>query len=92
MYYAYLQDVPSGIDPFAQNSGFQKSRWFKRGWTLQELLAPRQIEFYASDWTPVFASDTKGMLGDSWLSPHLMKIAILSGITHIPGPVLRRDQ
>lgn len=26
------------------------SRWFTRGWTLQELLAPRHIEFYANDW------------------------------------------
>ncbi|KAI1398792.1 heterokaryon incompatibility protein-domain-containing protein [Hypoxylon fuscum] len=24
--------------------------WFKRGWTLQELLAPRSIEFYNADW------------------------------------------
>lgn len=26
------------------------SRWFTRGWTLQELLAPSNVEFYASDW------------------------------------------
>jgi hypothetical protein len=24
----------------------RRSRWFKRGWTLQELLAPRIVEFY----------------------------------------------
>ncbi|KAG9313289.1 hypothetical protein JVU11DRAFT_5593 [Chiua virens] len=27
--------------------------WFKRGWTLQELLAPKKIRFYGRDWTPI---------------------------------------
>ncbi|KAI0903576.1 heterokaryon incompatibility protein-domain-containing protein [Ustulina deusta] len=26
------------------------SRWFTRGWTLQELLAPREVEFYSENW------------------------------------------
>lgn len=30
---------------------FASSRWFTRGWTLQELLAPRRLIFYASDWS-----------------------------------------
>ena len=30
---------------------FRHCRWFSRGWTLQELIAPRHVEFYASDWT-----------------------------------------
>lgn len=25
--------------------------WFTKGWTLQELLAPKEVEFYAKDWT-----------------------------------------
>ncbi|KAL8854335.1 MAG: hypothetical protein Q9221_000821 [Calogaya cf. arnoldii] len=29
----------------------QESEWFERGWTLQELLAPRHIEFYDRNWT-----------------------------------------
>jgi hypothetical protein len=28
---------------------FRKSRWFTRGWTLQELLAPKDFMFYASN-------------------------------------------
>ncbi|KAI1424854.1 HET-domain-containing protein [Xylaria sp. FL1777] len=28
----------------------RKCRWFSRGWTLQELIAPRQVEFYDCDW------------------------------------------
>jgi hypothetical protein len=30
---------------------FRKSRWFTRGWTLQELLAPRDVVFYSNDWS-----------------------------------------
>ncbi|KAL2880281.1 hypothetical protein SGCOL_004330 [Colletotrichum sp. CLE4] len=29
---------------------FLGSRWFTRGWTLQELVAPRRVDFHASDW------------------------------------------
>ena len=42
--YAYLADV-HGLDDFEQ------SRWFTRGWTLQELLAPINVAFYTHDWT-----------------------------------------
>ncbi|KAE8423525.1 ankyrin repeat-containing domain protein [Aspergillus pseudocaelatus] len=36
--YAYLADVPS-------RKGFKESRWFTRGWTLQELIAPTKLIF-----------------------------------------------
>jgi hypothetical protein len=42
--YVYLEDVRSSDTPWLL--GFEKSRWFKRGWTLQELLAPRVVEFF----------------------------------------------
>ncbi|KAL8920471.1 MAG: hypothetical protein Q9208_006220 [Pyrenodesmia sp. 3 TL-2023] len=29
---------------------FRRSRWFTRGWCLQELLAPNRMEFYTSNW------------------------------------------
>ena len=38
---AYLVDVGNSEDIAA----FQRSEWFRRGWTLQELLAPRTIVF-----------------------------------------------
>lgn len=30
--------------------------WFKRGWTLQELLAPTRIKLYGKDWTLINSS------------------------------------
>ncbi|OCK86209.1 hypothetical protein K432DRAFT_399650, partial [Lepidopterella palustris CBS 459.81] len=30
-------------------SAFQQSRWFTRGWTLQELLAPASVEFFSRE-------------------------------------------
>lgn len=30
---------------------FKPSRWFERGWTLQELIAPREVVFFRKDWT-----------------------------------------
>ncbi|KAK4443620.1 HET-domain-containing protein, partial [Podospora aff. communis PSN243] len=35
----------------AKDLGLCHSRWFTRGWTLQELVAPVSLRFYLSDWT-----------------------------------------
>ena len=44
--YVYLSDVPiADVDLQA----FRRSRWFTRGWTLQELLAPRTVEFFSQN-------------------------------------------
>ncbi|KIN99737.1 hypothetical protein M404DRAFT_55223, partial [Pisolithus tinctorius Marx 270] len=40
----YLADVPEA-------GSFTTSQWFGRGWTLQELLAPRTILFYTRTWS-----------------------------------------
>lgn len=48
---AYLSDVPDDMeDPSLRDSGFCKSKWFTRGWTLQELLAPRSVKFVSKGW------------------------------------------
>ncbi|CAP64808.1 uncharacterized protein PODANS_5_3600 [Podospora anserina S mat+] len=48
--YAYLSDVNHDDDHRAKESGFGLSRWFTRGWTLQEIIAPPVVYFFASDW------------------------------------------
>jgi hypothetical protein len=51
--YVYLSDVStSASDPkicqSAWEADFRSSTWFRRGWTLQELLAPSSVIFYSS--------------------------------------------
>ncbi|KAK0620697.1 heterokaryon incompatibility protein-domain-containing protein [Immersiella caudata] len=43
--YAYLVDVP--------DVPLKRSVWFTRGWTLQELLAPRKLEFFDMEWSSI---------------------------------------
>jgi hypothetical protein len=49
--YVYLSDVSTGkhsrSSELLWESAFRRSRWFTRGWTLQELLAPRSVEFFS---------------------------------------------
>jgi len=50
--YVYLSDVPAGERDVSREHGskFFSSRWFQRGWTLQELLAPKRLRFYDQGW------------------------------------------
>jgi hypothetical protein len=53
--YVYLSDVSAVSHEGNQQSqllwesAFQDSKWFTRGWTLQELLAPASVEFFSQD-------------------------------------------
>jgi hypothetical protein len=40
---------PSRSLGLSWESSFRKSRWFKRGWTLQELIAPALVEFFSKE-------------------------------------------
>jgi len=49
--YVYLSDVTTGdkqADDSSWLAAFKRSRWHTRGWTLQELIAPRSVEFFSS--------------------------------------------
>lgn len=72
--YVYLSDVAS-TGSISTNTGFPNSRWFKRGWTLQELIAPSIVEFFTKD---------GALLGDK----HTLERDI-ANITGIPLPVLQ---
>lgn len=48
--YAFLSDVIQDTDFSTAEERFRCSRWFTRGWTLQELLAPSNLVFYGSGW------------------------------------------
>jgi hypothetical protein len=46
--YVYLADVEHSVLDAEGESAFRGSRWFTRGWTLQELLAPKSVEFFSN--------------------------------------------
>ncbi|KAI6022071.1 heterokaryon incompatibility protein-domain-containing protein [Pisolithus marmoratus] len=81
--YVYLGDVDESAFPTEQDfSKFRKSNgwpvWFSRGWTLQELIAPKEVEFFNKNWVSI---GTKQDL-----------ISTLEDITRIPSEVLRDGQ
>ncbi|THU88552.1 HET-domain-containing protein, partial [Dendrothele bispora CBS 962.96] len=73
--YVYLPDASSKEDPRDPGSRFPKSKWFTRGWTLQELIAPSaSVVFLDSSWKEI---GTRYSLCD-----------VISTITSIPVELL----
>ncbi|KAK5630807.1 hypothetical protein RRF57_006522 [Xylaria bambusicola] len=66
--YAYLSDVgvsDSDSQRPAEQLDWKMSRWFTRGWTLQELIAPYEVIIYDRQWKQLgtkrgLAPDLKG--------------------------------
>ena len=80
--YVYLSDVLKNAttendEPLRSEwkEQFRRSRWFTRGWTLQELIAPSSVEFFASD--------------SQRLGNKMSLTVLLSEITGIPVDALR---
>jgi len=55
-YYVYLSDVSTkkrkasdSCTEYTWELAFRSSKWFTRGWTLQELIAPALVEFFSKD-------------------------------------------
>ena len=80
--YAYLRDVPTEgafEEPSRwEDPPFWTSKWHRRGWTLQELVAPQTVHFLSSSWEYL---GSKSDLAET-----------LKSITHIPASVLQLKQ
>ena len=77
--YAYLHDVPGSSFPTASDDESYSEfngwpEWFSRGWTLQELIAPSNTQFFNKSWQSI---GNKRMLAPT-----------LAGITGIPEHIL----
>ncbi|KAM7183140.1 Heterokaryon incompatibility protein (HET) domain containing protein [Rhypophila sp. PSN 637] len=77
---AYLDDIDARME-WAESGGglypfMSRSKWFRRGWTLQELIAPSIVDFYDKDWRKF---GTKS---------HPEFLDVLIRITKIPAGVL----
>lgn len=68
---AFLVDVDFTSDQDELVSRLEHSAWFRRGWTLQELLAPRVVTFCSSDWRVI------GQKSDRHLLPALSQITAI---------------
>lgn len=76
--YAYLEDVDRATDPTSiADNGIAKSRWFTRGWTLQELIAPKYVMFYDRNWSFI---ESRGALK-----------SLLKQITGLPEELLTNE-
>ncbi|KAF5343208.1 hypothetical protein D9758_013440 [Tetrapyrgos nigripes] len=73
--YVYLEDAVCSEDIRDAGSEFRHCKWFTRGWTLQELLAPSYVVFLDQDWKMI---GTRYSLAD-----------VISAITSIPVSVFR---
>ena len=77
--YAYLEDVKEVRQETALlEESLKKARWFTRGWTLQELIAPASVVFFSADWETI---GTKNSLHN-----------IISSITGVNVNVLLKPQ
>jgi hypothetical protein len=78
--YVYLIDVsslsaePSDSSTPSSEPELRSSKWFTRGWTLQELLAPSEVDFFSQEGNKLGSKTT--------LAPKLKEI------TGIPIPAL----
>jgi hypothetical protein len=85
--YVYLEDVEDAIDDSSTSLGasidIANSQWFERGWTLQELLAPKYVTFFTRSWTVIGQKSS--------MEDHLFNIK-LSKITGIPKKSLAGSQ
>lgn len=64
--FAYLSDMDDLASSTTSLESLGDSRWFTRGWTLQELLAPKVVTFYNASWQLLGSKET--------LSPFLSSI------------------
>ena len=55
--YAYLHDVHGSFPAKHDDEKYPKSNglpeWFSRGWTLQEMIAPSNVQFFNKDWQAI---------------------------------------
>jgi hypothetical protein len=80
---AYLRDVED-----EEEASLQRSEWFERGWTLQELLAPRTVVFLTRTWKVI---GNKGAVTSGYSGTNVGRSLeeAIAQITEVPLEVLQ---
>lgn len=89
--FAYLSDVPSACNLGGKSLRRQvrNSRWFTRGWTPQELLAPKELVFYAGDWSRIGRRNTPSLA--NWASQATgIEKGYLDGLEQVDGACISK--
>lgn len=89
--HAYLADVrsfPADGDIAEVLDDFKRSEWFRRGWTLQELLAPRFVIFFTRTWEVIGHKCSQCNAKQSCEGAGPLLNEVLATITGIPEDVL----
>ena len=89
--YRWYRDAEVCIVHLAETdtlADFENEPWFRRGWTLQELLAPKRITFYTKDWAYIFVDNVRRAESrndkEDW-----RVLGAVSNVTGIPAEDLR---
>lgn len=61
--YVFLADVLANFPK--ESLDIRQSKWFTRGWTLQELLAPSDLIFFDRNWLMI------GKKGEDWINKQI---------------------
>ncbi|TFK82484.1 HET-domain-containing protein [Polyporus arcularius HHB13444] len=65
--YGYLRDVPNSSCYIDAPEAFVRSVWFMRGWTLQELIAPRFFLFLSQSWSILGSKADFAEVIEAWI-------------------------
>ena len=80
---AYLADVTTTSEDLNE---FRSSQWFSRGWTLQEMLAPKTVLFVTRKWQVIGHKGTRQSALQTNFGPSLENT--IFAVTGIPETVL----
>ncbi|UKZ79658.1 hypothetical protein TrVFT333_007418 [Trichoderma virens FT-333] len=73
----YLDDFPFAKDETTVGPEIEQCRWFFRGWTLQELIAPPELRFYSKEW--------------NFIGTRTSLKAVIAKVSRIPEVMLEAD-
>ncbi|KAL4259300.1 hypothetical protein AB1N83_010871 [Pleurotus pulmonarius] len=86
---SYVCSIHLGATPASKSrnsNAIIQDPWFSRGWTLQELIAPRKLKVYFRDWEPVLPDDKYDL---AYIPPEIDFLNVCGDAAAKKNPALR---